>query len=55
MDSQQEEAMCRVDSICGYNIGNEGDEDHTDYTVWLVAVQTWIILKQIVHPIMVLV
>ena len=33
MDSQQEEVMCGVDSICGYNIGDEGDDDHTVYNV----------------------
>ena len=36
MDSQQhefqEDAMCRVDSICGCNIGDEGDYDVTANT-----------------------
>ena len=37
MDSQQpgiqEDSMCRVDSICGCNIGDEGDNDDTANTV----------------------
>ena len=49
MDSQQcgiqKDATCRVDSICCFNISDEGNDDDTANTVSIV-VSTSIILRQ---------